>query len=398
MNTPMGNRNVLLLAGCQAMLLSISPTVIALGGLAGLALAPNKALATLAVSFWVLGGLLATYPASLHMQRVGRQRGLIDGALVGIGAALLSAAALWLHSFWLLCLGALLFGAQHAFGQYYRFAAADGAAEGTKSTAISLVLAGGMVGGILGPGTSRYTIDLLEPRYTGAFLSLIAFALVSVLLLRFARLPKHVADERVAAGRRLVDIVRQPKFIVAALSGAIGNSVMLFLMTATPIAMSHSGHPYGDAAMVISWHVVGMFAPALFTGALIRRLGALRVIMAGALVNALALAVALSGTEVAHFWWSLVLDGVGWNFLFVGGTALLTEAYRPEERARAQGINDLSMFTLTAIASFSSGVVMTTSGWRAVNLAALPFIGVALAAVWWLLRKPRVRAAKALSV
>jgi MFS family permease len=150
--------------------------------------------------------------------------------------------------------------------------------------------------------------------------------------------------------------------------------------------------------MVISWHVVGMFAPALFTGALIRRLGALRVIMAGALVNALALAVALSGTEVAHFWWSLVLDGVGWNFLFVGGTALLTEAYRPEERARAQGINDLSMFTLTAIASFSSGVVMTTSGWRAVNLAALPFIGVALAAVWWLLRKPRVRAAKALSV
>ena len=387
MRMPVGLRNVALLAGCQAMLLSISPTVIALSGLVGLALAPNKALATLAVSFWVLGGLAATYPASLHMRRVGRQRGLIDGALVGVGGALLGAAAVWLHSFWLLCFGALLFGAQHAVGQYYRFAAADGAPEGSKSIAISLVLAGGMVGGILGPGTSRYTIDLLEPRYVGAFLSLIAFALISVVLLRFASIPKLVVDERLAAGRPLMEIVMQPKFIVAALSGAVGNSVMLFLMTATPIAMNHSGHPYGDAAMVISWHVVGMFAPALFTGALINRFGALRIIVAGASINALAVAVALSGTDVVQFWWSLLLDGVGWNFLFVGGTALLTETYRSEERARAQGINDLFMFTLTAIASFSSGVIMTTSGWEAVNLAALPFIGVALAAVSWLARK-----------
>ena len=384
MKPAMEFRNVALLAGCQAMLLSISPTVIALSGLAGLALAPDKALATLPVSFWVLGGLVATFPASLYMRRVGRQRGLIDGALVGISGALVSAAAVWFQGFWLLCFGALLFGAQHAVGQYYRFAAADSAPEDAKSTAISLVLAGGIVGGILGPSTSRFTIDLVEPRFVGAFLGLTAFAFVTIALLRFTRIPALAAEERTATGRPLMEIASQPKFIVAGLSGAVGNSVMIFLMTATPIAMDLCGHPYGDAASVISWHVVGMFAPALFTGMLINRFGVLRVMAAGALLNILAVAVALSGTGVAHFWWSLVLDGVGWNFLFVGGTTLLTETYCPEERAKAQGLNDLAMFTLTAIASFASGIIMTTSGWQAVNLAALPFICVAIAAVLWL--------------
>jgi MFS family permease len=382
-------RNLWLLAGCQAMLLSTSPTVIALAGLAGLALAPSAALATLPVSFWVLGGLLATYPASLHMRAVGRQRGLINGALVGIGAAGASAAALWSASFWLLCAGALLFGAQHAVGQYYRFAAADSVSGPARGRAISLVLAGGMLGGLLGPYSSRFTVELLEPRFAGAFLSLIAFALVSVVLLRLTRLADPAPDAAAASGRPLAEIAMQPKFLVAALAGAVGNGVMIFLMTATPIAMHSHGHAYGDAATVIAWHVVGMFAPALFTGALIGRFGTLRIIAAGAALNVLAVAIALSGHAMAHFWCSLVLDGVGWNFLFVGGTALLTETYRPEERARAQGFNDLAMFTLTAIASFSSGLIMSASGWNGVNLAALPFIGSALAAVAWLALRTR---------
>jgi MFS family permease len=377
-------RNIWLLAGCQAMLLSISPTVIALGGLAGLALAPSAALATLPVSFWVLGGLIATYPASLHMRSVGRQRGLIHGALVGIGAAVLAAAAVSSASFWLLCAGTLFFGVQHAVGQYYRFAAADSVPGPRRSRAISLVLAGGMAGGLLGPYSSRFTVGLLEPRFLAAFLSLIAFALASIVLLRLTRLSDPAPEGSAANSRPLAEIAMQPKFLVAALAGAVGNGVMIFLMTATPIAMDSHGHSYGDAAAVISWHVVGMFAPALFTGALIGRFGALRIIAAGAALNVLAVAVALSGHGVAHFWWSLVLDGVGWNFLFVGGTALLTETYRPEERARAQGFNDLLMFALTAAASFASGLIMSASGWSAVNFAALPFIASALVASAWL--------------
>lgn len=376
--------NIALLAGCQAMLLSISPTVIALGALAGLALAPSAALATLPVSFWVVGGMLATFPASLHMRAVGRQRGLIHGALLAVGGALVSAAAVWMASFALLCFGAMLFGAQHAVGQYYRFAAADSAPPEGRSRAISLVLAGGMAGGIVGPYSSRFTIDLLEPRFAGAFLSLVAFALVSVVLLRLTRLAEPSREERSAPGRALAEIALQPKFIVAALAGAVGNGVMIFLMTATPLAMVSHGHAYGDAALVVAWHLVGMFAPALFTGALISRYGVLRVIAAGALLNVAAVAIALTGTAVAHFWWSLVLDGAGWNFLFVGGTALLTETYRPQERAKAQGFNDLVVFALTALASFSSGMLLSASGWQSVNLAALPFIAVAIAAASWL--------------
>lgn len=383
-------KNIWLLAGCQAMLLSTSPTVIALAGLAGLALAPSTVLATLPVSFWVLGGLLATYPASLHMRKVGRQRGLTHGALVGVGAALVSAAALWSASFSLLCGGALLFGIQHAVGQYYRFAAADSVHGPARGRAISLVLAGGMVGGLLGPYSSRFTVELLEPRFAGAFLSLMAFALVSAALLRLTRLSEPAPNAAAASARPLAAIALQPKFLVAALAGAVGNGVMIFLMTATPIAMDSHGHSYGDAAAVISWHVVAMFAPALFTGALIGRFGPLPIIAAGAALNIFAVVVALSGHGVAHFWWSLVLDGLGWNFLFVGGTALLTETYRPEERAKAQGFNDFVMFAFTAIASFSSGMIMSASGWSAVNLAALPFIGCALAAVAWLARLRRM--------
>jgi MFS family permease len=376
-------RNVGLLAVCQALLLTNNATLIAINGLAGLALAPRAALATLPVTAWVVGGALATMLASLHMKRVGRQRGLTMGTLWGIAGALLCAGAVWVQSFWLLCFGALVFGVYNAYGQYYRFAAADVASADYKSTAISLVLAGGLVGGILGPTMSRFTVDLLEPRFTGAYLALIGFALATLVLLRFIRIPTPDARTQATPGRPLSVIAAQPKFIVAVMAGAIGYGVMNFLMTSTPIAMGVCGHPYGDAAFVISSHVVGMFAPSFFTGGLIRRVGVLPVMFAGALLNFAAIGVALSGIAVTQFWVSLVLLGMGWNFLFIGGTALLTETYRPEEMAKAQGANDQVIFMMMAISSFTSGLTVTAAGWERVNLFALPMVAVVAIAIAW---------------
>jgi MFS family permease len=386
-------RNVGLLAVCQALLMTNNATLIAINGLAGLALAPRAALATLPVTCWVIGGALATMLASLHMKRVGRQRGLTAGTLWGIAGALICAGAVWVQSFWVLCLGALVYGVYNAYGQYYRFAAAEVASADFKSTAISLVLAGGLVGGILGPTTSRFTVDLLQPRFTGAYLALIGFALATVVLLRFIRIPIPDASVQAAPGRPLSQIAAQPKFIVAVLAGAISYGVMNFLMTSTPIAMGVCGHPYGDAAFVISSHVIAMFAPSFVTGRLIKRFGVLQIMFTGALLNFAAIGVALSGIAVTQFWVSLMLLGVGWNFLFLGATTLLTETYRPEEMAKAQGANDQAIFIMMVISSFTSGLTVTTAGWERVNLFALPMVAaVALAIAWFGMTHRRRRA------
>jgi MFS family permease len=387
-------RNVGLLAACQALLMTNNSTLIAINGLAGLALAPRAALATLPVTAWVVGGAIATMPASLHMRRVGRRAGMTAGTAWGIAGALLCAGALWAQSFWLLCFAALVFGVYNAYGQYYRFAAADAAGPDFKGTAISLVLAGGLVGGIVGPTASRYTVGLLEPRFLGAYLALIGFAVATLVLLRFIDIPPLPAKVQAAKGRPLAEIAAQPKFIVAVLSGAIGYGVMNFLMTSTPIAMGVCGHPYTDAAFVISSHVVAMFAPSFVTGRLIKTFGVLPVMFAGAVLNFAAIGVALSGIAVTQFWISLVLLGVGWNFLYIGGTALLTETYRPEEMAKAQGANDQVIFIMMAISSFTSGLTVTAAGWERVNLFALPMVAVvAIAIVWYAMTRPGKRAA-----
>ena len=384
-------RNVGLLAACQAMLLTNNSTLIAINGLAGLALAPYAALATLPVTAWVLGGALGTMPASLHMKRVGRQAGLTSGALWAVVGALLCAAAIGLQNFWLLCAGALVLGVYNAYGQYYRFAAADAATPEYRPTAISLVLAGGLVGGIAGPTLSRWTVDLADSKFMGAYLALIAFAVATMVLLRFIRIPAPSAAERAASGRPLLEIAAQPKFVVAVLSAAIGYGVMNFLMTSTPIAMQACGHPFGAAAFVISSHIIGMFGPSLFTGTLIRRFGVLPVMLAGAALNLATIAIAFAGISVAHFWWSLVLLGVGWNFLYTGGTTLLTETYRPEERAKVQGANDQMIFLMMLVSSFSSGVAVTTAGWERVNLLALPLVAIVAAALIWFAAHERAR-------
>ena len=376
--------NLGLLVACQAMLFTINSTLIAINGLSGLALAPIASLATLPVTCWIIGAALTTMPASLYMKRVGRRVGLMQGAGIGILGPLVCAAALWTQNFWLLCAGMLIYGASNAFGQYYRFAAADVSPPDFRATAVSLVLAGGLIGGVLGPTTSRFTVDLVDTKFVGAYLVLIAFALIIIALLSRTRIPTPTAAEQAATGRPLREITRQPKFIVAVTSGAIGYGVMNFLMVSSPIAMGVCGHPYGDAAFVISSHVVAMFAPSFFTGALIKRLGVVAVLFAGALLNIGAISVALSGIAVANFWWALVLLGVGWNFLYIGGTALLLESYRPEERARAQGANEFVIFCMMALSSFTSGLIVTNAGWEKVNLAALPLIGIVLVAIVWL--------------
>ena len=384
-------RNVALLAACQAMLFANNSTLFAINGLTGFALAPYPALATLPMTCWVLGGALATMPASFHMKRVGRQQGLTLGTVWGVAGAIGCAAAVWLQSFWLLCAATLLYGVFNAYGQYYRFAAADTAPPDYKATAISLVLAGGLVGGIIGPASSRLTIELLQPKFLAAYIGLLVFVLAVTTLLQFIRIPNPSAAERAASGRPLLEIAAQPKFIVAVLSAAIGYGVMNFLMTSTPIAMQVCGLSYGDTALVISSHIVGMFAPSFFTGHLIRRFGVLKVMLVGALLNVATVGVALAGITVAHFWWALVVLGIGWDFLYIGGTTLLTETYRPEERAKAQGANDQLIFIMMVISSFSAGMTVTGAGWARVNLFALPLIAIIVVALVWFSLYQRTR-------
>ena len=386
-------KNVAVLAACQALLFTNNSTAIALNGLVGYALASNKALATLPVTAWVVGGALSTLPMSLLMKRIGRRAGFTVGALIGMVGALICSLALYQADFWLFCLGTLVFGVYNAVAQYYRFAAADAASVDFKAKAISLVLAGGLVGGIVGPEVSKHTVDLLDTRYLGAYLSLIAFLVLVVGVVQLLEIPSPAGDDRKAPARPLKEIMAQPVFIVAAGGAAIGYGVMNLLMTATPLAMRLCGHPYSAAATVIGAHVVGMFGPSFFTGALIRRFGVLRLMAAGALLLYVVVAIALSGISVPHFWLALVLLGIGWNFLYIGGTTLLTEACAPAERAKTQGANDSIIFLTMMLTSFGSGVLIDAKGWEVLNWLALPFITVAAAAVLWLLARRRVAVA-----
>jgi MFS family permease len=387
------NRNVAVLAACQALLFTNNSTAIALNGLAGYALASNKALATLPVTAWVIGGALSTLPMSLLMKRIGRRAGFTVGALIGMVGAAICSLALAAGSFWLLCLGTLVFGVYNAVAQYYRFAAADAVGAEFKAKAISLVLAGGLVGGLVGPELSKLTVDALATRYLGAYLSLIGFLVLVVGVVQLLDMPSPAGDDRRAAVRPLKEIMKQPVFIVAALAAAVGYGVMNLLMVATPLAMGLCGHPYSAAATVIGWHVVGMFGPSFFTGSLITRFGVLQVMVTGALLLYAVVAIALSGISVAHFWFALVLLGIGWNFLYIGGTTLIAEACSPPERAKTQGANDSIIFLTMMVTSFGSGVLIDARGWQTLNWLALPVITVAVVAVLWLLARRRAAVA-----
>jgi predicted MFS family arabinose efflux permease len=378
------HRNVFLLACCQALLLVNAVTLISISALAGYALAGNKAFATLPSMTYVIGAAIATFPASLWMKRVGRRGGFLTGGAFGLAGAVLTSFAVWSASFALLCAGTLLMGVYNAFGQYYRFAAADAASADFKAKAISYVLAGGLVGGIVGPQLSTYTRGLWTPDYSASYASLFVFCLAAMAIVSRLRIPDAAQSSSHEPARPLKEIARQPAFIVAATVAALGFAVMNLLMTATPLAMGFCGHPYSAAASVIAAHVVAMFAPSFFTGSLIKRFGVLRVMAVGAAAQLACVAVGLSGQLIVNFWWALVLLGVGWNFMYIGGTTLLTETYRPSEKAKAQGFNEITVFTVQALSALSSGVLVNTRGWEVLNYVALPFILIAATAIAWL--------------
>src|SRR5438270_1055542 len=298
-------RDIALLACCQALLLINNSGLIAMNALVGYALVENKAFATLGATTFVLGSAFAAMPAALWMAKVGRRRGFMAGSAIAVAGAATCALALWLGSFALYCLGTAIIGIYTAFGLQYRFAAAEVAAPEFKAKAISLVLAGGIAGGFLGPEASRWGRELLPVPFLGSFLVMSAFALVALGVQSRVRVPRPALASPVGA-RSLGKIAVQPVFVVAVLAAALGYGVMNLLMTATPLAMSFCNHPYAAAAFVIEWHVVGMYAPGFFTGGLIQRFGALKVIVAGTALVAGAVGIAMMGNEIAHFWAALV--------------------------------------------------------------------------------------------
>ncbi|MHB1232377.1 MAG: MFS transporter [Burkholderiales bacterium] len=378
-------KNIGLLAACQALLLTNGVTLVAVNSLAGFALAPDKRLATLPITAYVVGSALSTLPASFFMKHYGRRAGFMLGGGLGMLGAAISVLAIGFQSFLLLCLGAFCSGMYNAIGQYYRFAAADMASSDFRSKAISLVLAGGIVGGVLGPETSKFTRDLLAPQFIASYGLLALFALTALAISSRLQLPAISVEEKHTSGRPLAQLARQPAFAVAVLAAVVGYGVMNLLMSATPLAMAICKYPYNDAAFVLEWHVIGMYAPSFFTGSLIKRFGVLNILLTGAALMFGCVFIASAGISLMHFWLALVLLGVGWNFLYIGGTTLLTECYAPAERAKAQGINDFLVFVAMAASSLTSGIVITRTGWGALNQLALPFLGVvtlAIALLW----------------
>ena len=378
------NRHLLLLALCQGLFLTNNVVFIAINGLVGLSLAPLGWMATLPVTGYVVGAALSAMPVSRLQARLGRKRAFQMGLGVAMLSAALCAYAVHIHSFWLLVAATLVAGFYSANAALYRFAGPELVAPAFKEQAISLVLAGGIIGAFAGPNLASATRDVFIAPFAGAYLALVLVALLSLLALSFIRFPPHAVPVAGASGGRPVsELLRQPVFFIAVAACSLGYGVMNLLMAATPIAMQQCQHPFDRAALVLEWHVLGMFVPGFFTGRLIKRFGALPVMGVGAALNFACVAVALSGVEVMQFLVALLVLGVGWNFLYVGGTTLFTQAYRPEEKNRAQGVMDTCVFSTMALSSFSSGALITTQGWTWLNLGSLvPMTLVSLALIW----------------
>ena len=382
------HRNVLVLALCQALsmtAMSITATITALNGEA---LATDAAWATVPLGLQAMATMLATIPASALMRVRGRRFGFTLGAAIGIGGAAFGALAVMAMSFWMLCLANIGIGLAAGFAVFYRFAAADAAEEAFRSRAISLVMAGGVVAAIAGPTLSRVSRDLLAPHvFAGCYAVMILLYLAVIAMLPLSRIPAPTPAERSHSGRPLARILRQPTTIVALMSGMIGYGVMAFLMTASPLAMTHHQFHFNDWTNVIEWHALGMFAPSFFTGHLIRRFGVLNILAVGSLLMFGAAGAGLTGLSFWNFWSGMFLLGLGWNFLYIGATSLLTETYAPAERAKVQALNDFLIFGSVGASSLSSGLLHSRFGWTAVNCGVLPLIALTLAATLWLMRQ-----------
>lgn len=372
----MKNRNLIILTLCQSLGFSGAPLIVFVGGVTGARLAPSPAWATLPIAAMVVGVALATIPAALVMKKIGRRFGFLAASLLAAIASLAAAHAIGVKSFPLFCSAIMLIGANSAFIQQYRFAAAESVDAKNVSKAISFVLLGGIAAGFLGPELAKRTKNMLAyGDYAGSFVCLAVVYLCVAGLLFFLREPRCQSEAATGRGRPLREVITQPGYLVAVLGGMVAYGVMSFIMTATPISMHViDGHSLEITAGVIQSHVIAMYLPALFTGAIIARLGATRVMVIGLGATVACVVFALSGHQPWIYWVSLVLLGLGWNFQFLGATVMLTANYRPEERFKAQAVNDFVIFGTQALMSLSAGAVMHRANWEILNLLTLPFL------------------------
>ncbi|MBZ6077337.1 MFS transporter [Microvirga puerhi] len=376
-----GNADVLRLAIAQALAGANSAVVYATGAIVGNILAPSKALATLPISIFVVGMAACTLPAGVIARQYGRRAAFLTGTGCGVLVGLLAALAIVLGSFWLFCLGTFFGGAYAAVVLSFRFAAADCVPPARRPRALSAVMAGGVFAGVIGPQLVTYTMDLWQPyMFAATFLAQAAVAVICALVLLGVHVPMPTAAE-VAGGRPLGNIVRQPRFITAVICGVVSYTLMNFIMTAAPLAMRLCGLSQESSNLGLQWHIIAMYGPGFFTGRLITRFGAPRVVTAGLALTAVSAVIGLTGVDVAHFWLTLILLGLGWNFGFVGASALVLECHRPEERTRVQSLNDFLVFGTMAAGSFSSGSLLTAYGWDTVLWVSFLPLAVALAAL-----------------
>lgn len=384
------HRQVFLLATAQALFQIVSVLVMTIGGLAGSTLAPSPEWATAPIAAMFLGTAVSTVPASMWMTRVGRRIGFVTGASLGTVGGLVAAGGMMTSSITLLCVGTFLAGCYQGFAQFYRFAAGEVSDDGFRPRAISLVLAGGVVAALVGPLLARWGGELLQPTYTASFLFLSVASALAVGVLLGVNVPQSVdtADER-AAVRPLREIVLQPTYLVALFGAVTGYGIMILAMTATPLAMVHHQHDLGATSTVIQLHVLGMFLPSFFTGSLIARFGVLQVMLAGIMLLTGHVLFSLSGTGFYSFTAALILLGVGWNFLYIGGTNLLTRTYATAEKGKAQAANDLTIFLVGLASSLSAGILQNTIGWQALNVWLLPWLALTAAAILWLRMSPK---------
>jgi MFS family permease len=360
----------------------------------GILLVDDKSLATLPLALQFVAMALTTIPASLYMGRFGRKVGFITGASIGACGGALGAYAIMQGDFVLFCIASLLTGSFNGFCHYFRFAAADVSTDAFRSKAISYVLAGSIVAAILGPTLARNTADLMSVQFAGVYLALIVVYLLVGCVVSFIDIPKPTAEQRKAGGRPLSEIARQPKFIIAVCAATFGYLVMSFLMTVTPIAMGVCGFTFSDSSYVIQAHILGMYAPAFVTGHLINRFGVNNILIAGSVLCGASIVIHLSGIGFMNFLFGLVLVGVGWNFLFTGGTTLLTQTYTPAEKAKVQGLNDFFIWGTISIGAVTSGAVQYSVGWSAVNLVMAPLVLIVFATTLWLRFSGRKAAAE----
>ena len=381
---PLLNKNLVLLIVCQGLFLTNNVTFIAINGLVGFSLSPASWMATLPVMGYVVGGAFSTSIVAKTQNYFGRKISFQLGLLVAVFSALLCAYAASTRNFWLLVCGTFIAGYYSANGQLYRFAAAELTIAAQRDKAVSWVLAGGILGAVVGPNLASWTKNLFETVFLGAYLTLSIAAIIGIIVMQCIHFPAEFKTEHaLGAGRSLKTILRQPVFMVAVIGASLGYGVMNLLMAGTPLAMQICGLPFSDTALVLEWHVIGMFAPGFFTGSLIQRFGALKIMGVGVALNCICIAIALTGTDLQQFVIALFLLGVGWNFLFTGSTSLAMTAYKPEERDKAQAAINFFVFGTMAFSSFGSGALVTTQGWTILNLGSIfPVIITGGALIW----------------